>query len=297
METDKDYKLTLRDGRNLGFRLLGDLDGLPLFFFHGTPGSRHFLSPNDLLATIPGLFVILPDRPGYGLSDPKPGRHLLDWADDVMELADHIGLNSFAVAGGSGGGPHALACAHKYPERITHTLLFSSPAPAHFKGATKGMSFGNKLGIFLNRYAGWILKPIMNSYARSFQTDPQKFVQNYTEQMVEQDRHLMQSPEWQESFIKFLSEAYRQGAEGQLADVQLTMTTRPWGFDLKDITVPVYIWQGSRDNFVTENMAKYLSAEIPKSEVHIIEDSGHLLTENEKVIDEVRNILDLPKAV
>ena len=118
--------ITLSDGRSLGFQRLGDPDGCPLFFFHGTPGSRLVLSQNDRIAQIPGLHLILPERPGYGLSDPKPGRVLLDWPNDVVELADYLGLDSFAVAGESGGGPHALACAYRLADRVTKALVLSS---------------------------------------------------------------------------------------------------------------------------------------------------------------------------
>ena len=94
-----DLSMTLPDGRSLGFRCLGDENGSPLFFFHGTPGSRFVLSEDDAMAQIPGVRLILPERPGYGISDPQPGRTLLDWPEDVAQLADHLGLDSFAVSG------------------------------------------------------------------------------------------------------------------------------------------------------------------------------------------------------
>ena len=53
--------------------------------------------------------MISPDRPGIGLSDPKPGRTVLDWAADVSELAEHLGLQRFSVMGWSMGGPYAAA--------------------------------------------------------------------------------------------------------------------------------------------------------------------------------------------
>jgi pimeloyl-ACP methyl ester carboxylesterase len=104
----KNESIRLTDGRALGFQRLGDPSGKALFFFHGTPGSRLVFSENDRMAQIAGIDLITPDRPGYGISDPKPDRVLPDWARDVAELADYLGIESFAVAGESGGGPHAL---------------------------------------------------------------------------------------------------------------------------------------------------------------------------------------------
>jgi len=53
----------------------------------------------------PGLHLIAPDRPGYGLSDFYPrGRTIADYPDDVVALADSLGVDRFAVFGASGGG-------------------------------------------------------------------------------------------------------------------------------------------------------------------------------------------------
>jgi pimeloyl-ACP methyl ester carboxylesterase len=56
--------------------------------------------------------AVPPRRPGASDS-PRPDRTLLDWVDDVAALADALGLGRFAVAGWSGGAPHALAMAYR----------------------------------------------------------------------------------------------------------------------------------------------------------------------------------------
>ena len=116
-------------------------------FFHGTPGSRLAFTDTDLIAQIPNIRLISPERPGYGLSDSKPDRTLLDWAADVEELANHFGINEFTITSESGGGPHALAVASAIPQRVEKVFLCCSPAPASFKGAKKGMAIGNRLGL------------------------------------------------------------------------------------------------------------------------------------------------------
>jgi pimeloyl-ACP methyl ester carboxylesterase len=64
------------------------------------------------MAESSGVQLIGLDRPGIGRSDAKAGYRLLDWPDDVVEVADGLGIERFAVEGLSGGGPYALACAH-----------------------------------------------------------------------------------------------------------------------------------------------------------------------------------------
>src|SRR6266576_2953966 len=78
----------LADGRDLGWLELGDPAGMPVFAFHGTPGSRLQLAIDDAPIRATGLRLICPDRPGYGLSTFQPGRRLVDWPGDVVSLAD-----------------------------------------------------------------------------------------------------------------------------------------------------------------------------------------------------------------
>jgi pimeloyl-ACP methyl ester carboxylesterase len=283
--------MTLSDGRALGFRCLGDPSGKPLFFFHGTPGSRLVFSELDPMAQIPGIRLITVERPGYGVSDPKPGRVLLDWARDVAELADWFGIHAFAVAGESGGGPHALACAYALRDRVTLALLLSSPAPAGFRGATDGMSLGNRLGLLLNRYAPGLVRRMMRGYAALLEKDPGRFVDAIARQMAPSDQALLSTRALRDAVILDLREAYRQGTDGQVVDAALAMTSLDWGFDLRGIAVPVHLWYGEEDRLVSRRMAEYLATEIPTCQVHFVPNAGHLLSENAGVVAQVREVL------
>ena len=66
-----------------------------------------------------GLRVICPDRGGIGGSAPLPGRTVRGYADEVLRLADALGLDEFAVLGYSCGGPYALSCAAGCGPRLT----------------------------------------------------------------------------------------------------------------------------------------------------------------------------------
>jgi pimeloyl-ACP methyl ester carboxylesterase len=111
-----DNILNLSDGRRISYAEYGDPDGQPVFLVHGTPGSRLYWKSFPGFPFRPDLHLIAPDRPGYGLSDWRPGRTITDWADDVAALADALGLHRFVMIGVSGGGPETLACAWKIPD-------------------------------------------------------------------------------------------------------------------------------------------------------------------------------------
>ena len=124
--------LTLADGRELAYEVWGDPAGRPVFFQHGTGDSRLARHPDDTLTASLGVRLVTADRPGVGRSTPLPGRTLLDWVPDASAVVDALGIDTFAVAGWSGGGPHALAIAHELPARVTKVALASCLAPFAF---------------------------------------------------------------------------------------------------------------------------------------------------------------------
>ena len=281
-------RVRLSDGRWLGCRELGDPAGAPLLFFHGTPGSRWSVIAEDPLARMPGVRLILPERPGYGLSTARPDRKLLDWAQDTAELADRLGIGDFAVAGVSGGGPHALACATALHARVTVAITLSSPAPADFRGATRGMSSGNRIGLWLQRSAPGLFRRVMAGNAAAFDRDPQRFLDALAAGMSASDREIMRRPEVRATLIRDLREAYGQGSEAQIVDGTLAMTATSWGFELAGITIPVHVWHGEDDRLVTRAMFDRLATEIPGAHAHLVPNAGHLLDAEPSVIDGVR---------
>src|SRR5580765_7979701 len=94
-------EVTMRDGRRLAYSECGAADGRPIIYCHGVPSSRVEAELNvdgGVVAAL-GLRVIVPDRPGIGLSDYQPGRRIVDWPDDVFDLAGALGLQRFVVMG------------------------------------------------------------------------------------------------------------------------------------------------------------------------------------------------------
>lgn len=117
--------IKLRGGRTLGYAEYGNPEGKPVFVFHAFPVSRLIWPYADIddSATQLKARIITADLPGFGLSDFKRRREILDWPDDVSELADALRIGRFAVFGAPAGGPYALACAFKIPQHLTATTV------------------------------------------------------------------------------------------------------------------------------------------------------------------------------
>src|SRR3954464_6157218 len=112
-----DHTLTI-DSRLVGFADYGPGDGIPVLWCHGGPGSRFEPAPLADAAATAGLRLIGIDRPGYGLSEPQPGRTLVGWIRDAIAVADRLGAEQFGTVGVSTGGAYALALAAMEPPRV-----------------------------------------------------------------------------------------------------------------------------------------------------------------------------------
>src|ERR1022692_2058517 len=115
--------------RSVEFLTGGPADGLTLVFHSGTPAGLVAFQPLMDAAAARGLRTVLYARPGYGKSDPQPGRQVADAASDVAAILDQLGAANFVTAGWSGGGPHALASAALLPERCLAVATIAGVAP------------------------------------------------------------------------------------------------------------------------------------------------------------------------
>ena len=266
--------LKLKDGRTLGFAEYGDSQGKPIFEFHGNPSSRLGSGLFDETAKRMGIRVIGIDRPGMGLSDYKPQRKLLDWPDDVIELADALGFEQFPIIGGSGGVPATLACAYKIPERLSAVGVLFGPRPIGTPGATDGWSRSRRIQAYLERNSPfWVTKMGMSIVARIMRKNPDKALSKMFEDLPPSDRAAFDNPRVKQQYIDTIREAFRGGPDGVTLDIILTM--KPWEFKLEDISIEVHLWHGEADKIVPPAMGHYLADTIPNCRAKFIPEEGH----------------------
>jgi pimeloyl-ACP methyl ester carboxylesterase len=143
--THLEHRVETADGRTLAVAEWGDPNGLPFIAMHGTPGGRITCWQDPTIYARHGLRRITYDRPGYGESTRHKGRSIADAVDDVAETADALGIDTFVVSGGSGGGLHCLATAALMPDRVIRCLAEVSIAPYPSEGLDwlAGMTQGN----------------------------------------------------------------------------------------------------------------------------------------------------------
>jgi pimeloyl-ACP methyl ester carboxylesterase len=274
------------DGRVIAYEQLGDPGGVPVFVLHGTPGSR--LSgrhPDPEKVRAAGLRLITYDRPGYGRSTRQPGRSVVDCVADIAAIADELGLEQFAVTGGSGGGPHALAAAARLPERVTRAECNVGPAPYEAEDLDyfSGMDPENVKEI------GWAvdgeetLVPELEREAQAaldrIDSDPAALLSAFD--LSEADRAVLAQEAVKHNMRISFREAMAQGIAGWVDD-DLAMVA-PWGFDLAEIRVPVQVRYGATDVLVPAAHGMWLGAHVPGATVLVDESSGHMSTPDERL--------------
>jgi pimeloyl-ACP methyl ester carboxylesterase len=284
-EPAEDGVLQLSDGRRLGYAQYGRPDGQPIFYFHGHPGSRLEARFAHQAAAAAGFGVIALDRPGCGLSDAKPGRTLTDWPADVAEAADKLGYSRFFVAGASGGGPYALACAWRLPSRVIRAAVISGVGPYQVRGITRGMRWQNRVGFQLAARWRALAGVLMRSMRNSVVGRPERTVDALARAMSPADAEVVRRPEVRDVLIADLREAFRQGSDGATDD--MVLLGRPWGFSLGEIEPEVYLWQGEADTLVPPAMGKYLAERIPHCHATVLPGAGHLL-----IIDRMPDLIE-----
>ena len=148
-----------------------------------------------------------------GLSDSQAGRRLLDWPPDVVELADLLGIERFAIVGWSGGGPYALACGYALGDRVKSVALVSAPAP--LAGAARhGYLRRFDRNAVRAAHAPWVIRIALWHWGRPQRRDAESFFEKSVGEMCAADQEVLAEPELRGRMIANSAELYRQGGRG-----------------------------------------------------------------------------------
>ena len=270
----------LSDGKKMCYAEYGDPKGKPIFLFHGNPGSRLVWGLIPDSPFLSKIRLICPDRPGYGFTDYKENV-LEKWPNDIKELADSLKIKKFSIFAPSGGGPYALECAWKIPERLNNIGIFGSVGP-NIPEATKGANKPLKLLWKISNPLFFLVKLQMKIMANSVKKNPNKVMEKLRNlELNEEEKKIFDKPKIRNIFLNDFPEAYRQDGIGSAYDSTIPAT---WNIPLDKIKKKIIVWHSKNDGLVG-NMSKYIADKLPNSKLIIIKNSGHLwVLENMKKI-------------
>jgi len=270
--------MQLSDGRQIGCLEVGRDDGFPIFHCHGNGSSRLEVMLLADSAGAAGVRLIGLDRPGIGKSDPAQGRALVDWPDDLVQVADRLQLERFAVEGVSAGGAYALACAHRIGDRLTGCGLISSIGPPEVV---------SEAGPAWMRAAWWTTRnfpELARAGMRLALPDSLSDVAGTEVRLrrialllARPDRDVLRRPDVRGALLRSIQEGRRQGAGAGRSEI--LMLLRDWNLAIERVANhPIFLWHGEQDRLVPVAVARLLAKRLPGCSAMFYRDEGHFST-------------------
>lgn len=279
----------LADGRVLGFAEYGAPAGPTLLWFHGTPGGPRQVPPIAReLARGLGVRLIALARPGIGTSTPHLYADVGGWAADVGEVLDRLGIERFACVGLSGGGPYVLACAHRHPGRMIAGAVLGGVAPAAGPDAVPGGLVGLLAPLAPVAAAGRLaLGRLVWGGVHGLQPLAPSVFDLYIALSPPGDRAVFERAEMRAMFLDDI--LHSGGTQFSAVFHDLALFTRPWGFSLRQLSVPLHFWHGDADHIVPLRHAEHMAALVPDANLTVRHGESHLGTLD--AVDEVFSAL------
>ncbi len=268
--------VAVRDGRRLGFAEFGTASGAGVIWMHGTPGARRQIPLEArAYAEARDLRIIGVDRPGIGSSTPHVYADVRDWTDDLVMLADTLGIDEMRLIGLSGGGPYVLAAGAALQDRVRAVAVIGGVAPSVGPDAVAGGAIG------LARHAAPVVSvgrmPIgvaLTLGIRLARPVAGRVLDLYAVLQPEGDKRLLGRPEFKAMFVDDLLNGSRRQVTAPLSD--LLLFTRDWGFRLADVKVPVAWYHGDADHIVPFRHGAHVADLLPDAVLRTMEGESHL---------------------
>jgi pimeloyl-ACP methyl ester carboxylesterase len=237
---------------NLAYDDLGPKSGRPVLLVHGHPFDRSMWRPQAEYLANNGYRVLTPDLRGYGESPTEDTKTGLDvFAQDLVDLADHLQLTNFVLGGLSMGGQIAMQLVKDHPGRVQALLLADTFATLDTPQARQARidTAARITEEGMAHYAEELLPKMIAKQTRATRPD----VENHVRTMMRN--------------------APKEGAAAALRG----RAERPdYTGSLKHIRVPTLVVVGSEDEFTPVSDAELLHREIRTSTLVVIEGAGHL---------------------
>ena len=268
--------VAVREGRRLSFAEYGTPRGDAIVWMHGTPGARRQIPLEArTYAEQTGLRIIGIDRPGIGSSTPYLYPDILDWTEDLALLLDALAVDEARIVGLSGGGPYALAAGAGLAERIAGVGVLGGVAPTVGLDAVEGGPI--QLAVRLAPLLDMARVPIgvgLTQAIRVVRPLAGRALDLYAAFQPAGDKNLLSRPEFKAMFLDDLLNGSRFQTLAPLND--LVLFTRPWGFDLAEVGVPVHWWHGDADHIVPLRHGRHVVERLPQARLSIIDGESHL---------------------
>ena len=264
----------LPDGRQLSYRIYGQLDGIPVLFLHSVLSNSGLRPEEGEEASRLGVRLIVVERPGTGLSTPDPDMTFDSVGADLVQLVDGLGIGNIYISGRSSGAPFALAAARQLGPRVPRLMLWS----ARF-AADKDRARRDLLGRF---YASMVRAPWYADAALALlrAKRSRRFVRDMLLRSHERSPRdyamLQDDPTLLDFMVAQSIQALEETHAGVTDEAKLLHSDQP--IDLDGLTAELIVWHGREDGFVPIDDVERRFSNLPLSEFRIVPNEGHIFS-------------------
>ncbi len=279
--------LRTADGRSIGAAEFGDPDGTAVLWSHGGPGSRLEPAWLDAAAAEAKLRIVGVDRPGYGLSTPRPERTIASVVADMLDVADQLSIDRFATVGVSTGGAYALALAALAPDRVLGVVACCSMTDMSWAPGRATMSPPHA-------HAVWDAPDRESAIAAATdahgENGSKMIGAGIAPALAALDRELFADPAWMGPAMDGFPQMFTFGLEGY-ADDRIADGPGWIDFDVSRVRCPVIVLHGTEDRMVDVIHPRHTAAIVPGAELVLLDGHGHFSIEAH-VIPSLSRLLD-----
>jgi pimeloyl-ACP methyl ester carboxylesterase len=226
--------------------------GSPVLLIHGFPLCRKMWSPQLEALTKAGYRVITPDLRGFGGSNAGDTAFSMDlFADDVVALMDHLGIEKAAIGGMSMGGYILLSLLDRYIERLSAAIFIVTRSAADDgPGKERRTALANA-----------VVSGNPSVLAEAFES-----VLFGPDVKEDKPELIYQVRQWMDMTCP---EALVGGLTGM-------RDRRDYRAELGRFNIPALVIGGEKDICISPDFSKEIAAGLPDSRLHIMEGLGHV---------------------
>ena len=248
--------LLLSSANRLAYEEYGNPAGEPWFYFHDSGNSRLECAFFHAAAKARGIRLLAVDRPGIGSSSYYRADTPVPFSIDVLELADRLGIGTFSIMSHGTGGVYSLALATLAPKRIRKQINLGG-LPGSVLVADR------KEGSWWNGIAPPVIEALVRLRLQLSRKPSLEYCEPLLHELTSTDSKILRKPRIRQILELDRREAIRQGGKGVAQDI--AMGFRKQDFSLKDMQVPLVIWQGRSETPSENSETAYLSARLPEA--------------------------------
>jgi len=161
------------------------------------------------------------------------------------------------------------------PERVRLAICLSGYTNfAEYPGSQSLLPATRWPGPQLARLSPRLLRMVVEVVVWFSRRHPGIYLRNARSMVSDEDRQILQSLIADRLFQADQQVCLASGGRAIAADLLTELVD--WGFVLRDVRVPVWIYQGGQDPFVPVDYAKHLSESLPDADYRLLPESGHL---------------------